>query len=78
MCFLYMEVFIVTDSPKPAYNRKAYARKYYQENSVQIAIKLNKVTDSELIEVYRSIPNKSQWFKECLKKYATEHSKQED
>ena len=67
----------MADSRKWNENHREYYRRYDRENKVQIAIKLNKVTDADLIETYRSIPNKAQWFKECLRKYAAESSRQE-
>lgn len=68
----------MADSRKWNENHKDYYRGYDRENRVQIAIKLNKVTDADLIETYRSIPNKAQWFKACLREYAAKHPKQED
>lgn len=38
---------------------------------------LNKNTDAELIKVYESIPSKSEWLKECLRRYAAEHPKED-
>lgn len=59
--------------PKWAQNKLVYDRKYVRENKIQVAIKLNKVTEPELVEIYQSIPNKSQWFKDCLRQYAKDH-----
>ena len=63
----------MADIPTWAKNKMKYDQKYDRENKVQIAIKLNKNTDPELIEIYRLIPNKAQWFKECLRRYAREN-----
>lgn len=54
-------------------NKMAYDKKYERENKIQVAIKLNKVTEPELVEIYQSIPNKSKWFRDCLRQYAAEH-----
>lgn len=62
--------------PKWAQNKLVYDRKYVRENKIQVAIKLNKVTEPELVEIYQSIPNKSQWFKDCLRQYAKDHPKE--
>ena len=59
-------------------SKKEYNLKYDRENKVHVAVKLNKATDAELIEIYRSIPNKAQWIKDCLRRYAEEHPNQED
>ena len=62
--------------PKWAQNKLVYDRKYVRENKIQVAIKLNKVTEPELVEIYQSIPNKSQWLKNCLRQYAKDHPKE--
>lgn len=46
------------------------AMKYKKENTIKISISLNKKTEPELVETYQSIPNKSAWFKACLRQYA--------
>ncbi len=63
----------MADIPNWAKNKIEYDKRYEKENKIQVAIKLNKVTEPELVEIYQSIPNKSQWFKECLRRYAEEH-----
>ena len=63
----------MAELPRWAQNKKEYDRKYSQQNKVQAAFKLNKVTEPELVEIYQLIPNKAQWFKDCLKQYALDH-----
>lgn len=54
---------------------KKYAQRYMKANCVSVAIRLNKRTEADLIEIYKSIPEKAQWFKDCLRMYAAEHSR---
>ena len=68
----------MAELPKWEKSKKEYNLKYDRENKVHVAVKLNKATDAELIEIYRSIPNKAQWIKDCLRRYAEEHPNQED
>jgi len=51
-------------------NKKEYNDRYHKEKLKKVNIFLNKSTDAELIEVYESIPNKRQWFLDCLREYA--------
>ena len=68
----------MAELPKWAQNKLKYDRQYDRDNKVHIAIKLNKATEPELVEIYRSIPNKAQWFKDCLRRYAAEHPKEKE
>lgn len=68
----------MAELPKWAQNKKEYDRKYAAKNKVQAAFKLNKVTEPELVEIYLSIPNKAQWFKDCLRRYEAEHPKEKE
>lgn len=52
---------------------REYNNKYKRENKVGISIRLNRVYDAHLIEVYQSIPNKAEWFREALREYAEKH-----
>ena len=54
--------------------RKA-AQKYMADNCLSVAFRLNKKTESELIEIYQSIPRskKAAWFKQCLREYAAKN-----
>lgn len=54
-------------------NKKAYDLAYDRLNKVRVGIKLNKATEPELVEIYRAIPNKVDWFRDCLRRYAKEH-----
>ena len=63
----------MNDIPNWAKNKIEYDRRYDKENKIQVALRLNKKTEPELVEIYQSIPNKSQWFKDCLRRYAEEH-----
>ena len=63
----------MAEIPTWAKNKIERDRRYDRENKVQVAIRLNKKTEPELVEIYHSIPNKAQWFKNCLRQYAEEH-----
>lgn len=54
-------------------NKKEYNLKYDRLNKVRIGVKLNRVTEPELVEIYQAIPNKAEWFRDCLRRYAQEH-----
>lgn len=61
------------DEPKWRSRKREYNREYNKTNKVQVGIKLNRVTESELIEIFQAIPNKSEWLKNCLRQYAADH-----
>lgn len=63
----------MAELPKWAQNKILYDRRYDKVNKVQAAFKLNKITEPELVEIYQLIPNKAQWFKDCLRQYAADH-----
>lgn len=50
-------------------NKKAYDKVYRQKSMLSIAFRLSRSRDAELIEIYESIPNKMEWFRECLTRY---------
>ena len=45
---------------------KRATKKYRQKNMLCIAFRLNKKYDADLIEIYQSIPNKMDWFRNAL------------
>lgn len=51
-------------------NKRVRDLEYDRVNKVRINIRLNRVTEEEYIEIYESIPNKREWFKEALLEYA--------
>ena len=46
---------------------KRATKKYRQKNMLCIAFRLNKKYDADLIEIYQSIPNKMDWFRNALR-----------
>ncbi|MBQ8749863.1 MAG: hypothetical protein IJZ29_05295 [Clostridia bacterium] len=50
-------------------NKYAPQNKYIKGNTIQYAFRLNKNTDTELIEFFSSVENKSGLIKELLKEY---------
>lgn len=63
----------MADIPKWAENKKRYDQQYAKDHKRRIVIDLNRNTDPELIEIYELIPNKAQWFKDSLRRYAADH-----
>lgn len=60
------------DIPVWKKNKSEYNKKYFKENYKRININLNQQTEQEFIDIYESIPNKREWFKECLLRYRDE------
>ena len=56
----------VRDTDKKAHN------KFNREKMTSISIRLHNVSDAELIEIYKSIPDKAKWFRSALRKYKEE------
>ena len=62
----------MAELPNWVKNKMEYNNNYSKKNFRRCIFALNRNTEPELIEVYDAIPNKSQWFKECLRRYAAE------
>lgn len=63
----------MTEEKIPRWKKPSHIKssvKYNRENKIKVSIFLNKKTEPELVEIYQSIPNKSAWFKACLRQYA--------
>lgn len=60
--------------PQWRINKRKRNSEYEKEHSTTIAIHLRTDRDAELIEIYRSIPDKTDWFRDCLRKYKEEAS----
>lgn len=63
------------DMPKWAMNKLKYDANYARKNIKSCTIRLNKITEPELCEIFDRIPNKADWFRRCLLAYAAEHPK---
>lgn len=48
--------------------QKEASKKYNRKMMMSIAFRLHRETDKELIEIYESIPNKAEWFREALRR----------
>ena len=48
--------------------QKRASQKYNRKMMKNISFSLHKESDKELIEIYESIPNKAEWFREALRK----------
>lgn len=44
-------------------------QKHLKAQYTAVTIRLHNERDRELLEIYRSIPNKREWLKECLRRY---------
>lgn len=51
-------------------SKKRYDKIYKREKQYCVAFRLSKVNDGKLIEAYKAIPNKMEWFREKLQEYA--------
>ena len=60
--------------PQWRINKRKRNHEYEKEHSISITLCMRREADAELIEVYQSIPNKTEWFRECLQKYKKEAS----
>ena len=56
-------------SEKQTENKKTYDKAYRQKSMLSIAFRLSRVRDADLIEIYEKIPNKMEWFRQCLTDY---------
>ena len=51
-------------------HKARYDSQYKKEKMVCIAIRLHKESDAELIEKYRALPDKADWFRRMLREHA--------
>ena len=56
-------------SKKQTTAKKNYDREYKRTKLLSISFGLHRDLDKDLIEIYDSIPNKLDWFKDCLENY---------
>lgn len=47
---------------------------YHRDHVQQFNFKLRRTEDAELIEIYENIPNKANFIREALRRYAEEHN----
>ncbi|MBQ6223445.1 MAG: hypothetical protein IJJ44_12605 [Solobacterium sp.] len=57
---------------KVTHNMLEYNKRYKRENMMSIAFRLSRISDAHLIEIYKSIPNKMEWFRNALREYGGE------
>lgn len=55
--------------------KRKYDLEYHRAKTLSIAFRLSKEYDKELIEIYKSIPDKSSWFKESIRNWAKNNGK---
>ena len=53
-------------------NRTEYQRNYAKNNRTKVGFDVRR--DSKYPKIFDSIPNKAEWFREQLDKYAKEHN----
>lgn len=61
------------DMPRWKVNKNRYNVKYNREHTKKVCVQFYK-KDHRYIEIWRKIPNKVDWLKEQLDKYAKENS----
>lgn len=56
-----------------------YIKEYNRTRTKVISFRLNNENDAALIEIYETIPNKMEWFRQCLIEYGriTEKNKKQ-
>ncbi len=50
-------------------SKSEYDKEYNRTHTTSCSFRLNNERDADLIEIYRSIPNKAEWFENCLREY---------
>ena len=55
--------------------KRKYDLEYHRTKTLSVAFRLSKEYDKELIEIYKSIPDKSGWFKESIRNWAEKNGK---
>jgi hypothetical protein len=53
-------------------NQMERQREYNKKYTVGVSCRFNKFTDSEIIEIWKIIPNKNKFLKDCVIRYAKE------
>lgn len=48
--------------------QKRASKEYNRKMMVSISFRLHKESDKDLIQIYESIPNKAEWFRDALKR----------
>ncbi len=54
--------------------KREYDNKYKAEYQKQFNFKLSRKSDADLIEVYENIPDKIEFIRDALRRYAAEHN----
>lgn len=57
---------------------KEYINGYHREKMMSIAFRLHRESDADLIAIYKAIPDKMEWFRECLRRTGGRHDNTED
>ena len=58
--------------------KKAYDKEYRRTKMYAIAFRLSRENDADLIDIYQSIPDKTEWFRQCLRQTGGHHDNTED
>ena len=53
------------------YDKRSH-KKYNREKMTSISFRLHNESDAELLEIYRSIPDKMKWFRQALRQHKEE------
>lgn len=60
---------ILDDKPNWIKNKEKYDHHYRTERTKGVAFRLRIIEDAEYIRIYESIPNKTEFFRKCLRMY---------
>lgn len=63
------------NKPNWVIRKQKYDADYSKKYVKTCGFRLNRNTEPELIETFESIPDKANWFRSCLRRYAAEHPK---
>lgn len=51
-----------------------YVNSYNKKNTITLGgIRLNCLTEEHYVDIYKAIPNKAAWIRDCLDRYEKEH-----
>ena len=65
----------IRDMAKTTDKQLEYIKEWNKKNRKVLSVRLNKTADADLIEVFESIPNKSEWIRDCLRDYMEKNKK---
>lgn len=55
-------------------SKREYDNQYHREKMRQLNVRLHAVYDADLIEIYEGIPNKADFLRDAIRRYAEENN----